>query len=188
MATPEDIKLTIKNHMPRHPVLVGCVRRNVWSGQSKQDWRRSRGVSLLALVGEMREVWHPDGAFDVHTYNDHLIVFRGGPWNTYWVKDIVDLWVITSQYFKWLSPTVYVLHEEKGTLDIKPIEMPAHEHATRYADIENRDPDADPPPRISKSTTHAVRVCRFCPHKTRCDALDTLRGDIQDYSPSYPKP
>ena len=190
MVASHNIEEVIRDSMPRYSPLVGCTRRNVWSkGHIKHDWRKSRGVALLNLAGTIIEVDTHTGPFDIFTHGKHMIVFRGGPWNLHWAKDIVHEWTLAKDQFDWLDSEVLVLHEEKGALDIKSIIVPTEENYTKQLkELKERDPFTEPPPRMEKSSPYNIRVCRFCPYKTRCDATDALQEETHDYAPNYPLP
>ena len=47
---------------------------------------------------------------------------------------------------------------------------------------------AVPPGRIPKNGPRALRTCRYCPVKLRCDATDKKDNNTNDWSPSYPFP
>jgi len=170
------------------PGLVGCQRRQHWLSGDGPPWRWVRGNALLELFALRTTFYTFCGPLEVYTYHNWLCVYRAGPWNTYWVEDFYDLWSLCKADIASadLSDTILVLHEDKGNLDIKYVPAPTNGEE-RVARME-ADYSTDPRGRISKATAHALKVCRFCPVKTRCDAHDKLKGEDHDWSPHYPIP
>lgn len=171
--------------------LLGCRRRNLW-GDDK-PWRDVRGNALLYVLGHRRSVTTPVGPLEYFAQRNHLLQFRGGPWKTYWTQDFLDLWCLATAYgSRPLDPTIIVLHENKGELDVKEIEVPERlqdrTEATARALTCVQELLEDPPGRISKADTRASHVCRYCPVKQRCDAIDETRGETDDWGPAYPRP
>ncbi len=84
-----------------------------------------------------------------------------------------------------LSPRVLVMHENKGIMVMRSVEFDKDFDQQVVTDILQSHQDQA---RISKATTRALKVCRWCPHKQRCDALDKLHGEDTDWHPDYPTP
>lgn len=170
------------------PGLVGCQRRQEWI-PGDPPWRWIRGNALLGVVGRKDLIFTPAGKMQAYFYADSLIVYRAGPWNTHWVEDFYDTWSLVRADEldpDDLSRTILVFHEDKGLLDIKKVPAPLdwRERVDRMVSDHKKEPRG----RISKATSHAIKVCRFCPVKYACDAHDKLRGEDTDWSPSYPQP
>lgn len=170
------------------PGLVGCVRRNKWSGQGTTPWRWLRGNALLATLGEKR-VCYVDvkpHIMEVYLFHDWLLLFRGGQWNMDWTEDFFDTWAIARATHPDISRTIMVLHENKGDLSIKQVSVPeSFDHEAR---LEALYVAYDTEARIAKNTPRALRTCKYCPHKQRCDALDKLHNQTSDWHESYPYP
>lgn len=169
--------------------LLGCVRRNLWSDE-EHPWRLVRGNALPALLGDRHTITTPTGPLDFFLLQDRwLLQFRGGQWNDYWKKDFFLLWSLITTYSTYdLSPTVLVLWENKGVLNPLHVEVPPNlEPETLAAEAVERY-NSDPPGRISKSGPQAMRICKHCPVKRQCDAVDKQEGDDGDWSEDYPFP
>lgn len=176
-------RLTLSN-----PGITGCRRRNVWTDEQTK-WSHLRGNALLAILGDRHEVNTPRGDFSFYLVGGRfLIQFRGGQWNMDWVEDFLDEWSVAVACGQLdLSHTIYVLVENKGQLTVTEVTVPDDHDADARAGQIFDELAANPPARISKGGARAMRVCRYCPCKMRCDATDTLQGDTQDWSPSYQK-
>ena len=171
------------------PGLVGCQRRAEWLSEEDVPWRWIRGNALLNLFGERKTIYTFAGPMEVYMYHNWLTLYRGGPWNTHWVEDFYDTWSLAVEdenLSEPLSGTIIVFHEDKGNLDLKI--LPAPEDPTVRVARMQHDSALTPRGRISKATNYAVKTCRWCPVKTRCDAHDKLRGEDGDHAPSYPTP
>jgi len=170
------------------PGMVGCQRRQEWI-PGDPPWRWIRGNALLGVVGRKDLIYTPAGPMELYFYSNFLLQYRAGPWNTHWVEDFYDTWSLVKA--DELEPddlanTILVFHEDKGLLDIK--QVPAPPDWRQRVDRMKEDYKKEPRGRISKATSHAIKVCRFCPVKYACDAHDKLRGEDKDWSPSYPQP
>jgi hypothetical protein len=168
----------------KDPGVIGCRRRNVWTDQ-QNSWQFLRGGAILAAVGELHEVEFHAGVFEFYVHDNCLLQFRGGPWRTYWIEDFYDAWAVASTFGPELDRQIRVFHESAGDIVVIDVDVPVHitPQARTLSIISEL--ESDPPGRIRKSGERAMRVCRYCPVKARCDAADTLRGDTQDWSPSY---
>ena len=167
--------------------LVGCQRRQQWMAKHEAPWRWIRGNALLEMFAEKRDIETQVGIMQVWVYEGHLCMYRAGPWNLHWTEDFYD----TLALCMWNSSVkndIIVLHEDKGILDIKHIKTPPTFDTVGRILRMGKDWDKTPRGRISKATSHAVKVCRFCPVKVRCDAHDKIRGEISDWSTAYPTP
>ena len=148
---------------------------------------------MLATVGDKKSMQTPVGELEFFMMEDfEVLQYRGGPWNLDWVEDMYDLWSLVWLYWdvdeNGISPTIIILHENHGELDIKEVAVPENLNPETRADFIIKGYNADPPVRIPKSGPRALRICPHCPHKIRCDAEDKLRGQDQDWSPNYPTP
>jgi hypothetical protein len=170
--------------------LVGCARRNAWAPDEAGGWRHVRGNALLAHLGDKYTAYvGPDGMTTEEFFarNERwLLQFRGGPWSMWWVEDFYDLWSIAAVGSALsLSPTIVVLNENKGDLDIKYVTVPDTLDPEERVDRLLAAATADPPERISKADARALRVCSHCPVRTRCNTLDKLHHEDLDWSPTY---
>jgi hypothetical protein len=173
-------------------VYSSCTRRRVWdlNGPPQADgWRYARGMMLLDYLVESCHLVKTPYPFHVFTHRNHMVAYRGGPWNPQWGSDLVDEWALYCYInpIAPLHPEIWVLHEHNGRLEIvvlpvEPFDIDAHAKELL------KKTEADPPTRIRKDTVYAAKVCRFCPHKRTCDATDALRNQTDDYSPNYPIP
>jgi hypothetical protein len=169
------------------PGLVGCQRRQQWV-TDKIPWRWVRGNAVLEVMATKKPFYTFAGPQEEYFLHDFLCMYRGGPWNTHWVEDFYDTWALAKEAdeYEALRNTILVFHEDKGHLDIKQLPAPS-DWPERLARME-QNYMKDPRGRISKATSYALKVCRFCPVKTRCDAHDKLKGEDNDWSPNYPTP
>lgn len=172
------------------PGFVGCTRRTMWD--DAPAWRTARSNALLALLGELGYAYTPAGGFEFFAlHSTWLLQFRGGQWNDYWYDDFFTTWSVVKNYSDLtdtLSRTIIVLQENKGELEIHHVTVPEDLDHEGICERKLFGIQADPPGRIAKNTPRAVRVCRYCPVKQRCDAMDVLKGEQEDWSPSYPRP
>ncbi len=169
--------------------LLGCRRRNAWDGDTAPAWRWLRGNALLALVGTLDRFDDDDlGLFSCFMWKSQILQFRGGPWNLGWVHDFQEIWSLIKYNYSDVSKDIIVLHEDKGQLDIKTISIL---DALDWKSVRQKvldDLSSDPVGRIHKNTPRALKICRHCPHKQRCDAFDQLHNDTTDWHPKYPQP
>lgn len=188
MATAKELKADLTRWLTlADPGLIGCQRRNVWTGGTKPNLR---GNSLLAMLGDKTTVETPVGPLEYYRHYDTILQFRGGPWQDHWADDFSVLWSVINTYgtIK-LAPHIMLIQENQGELDV--VEVPILERTRDVADalaravIEGR--KSNPPARIAKNTNRAFRTCTGCPHRTRCNAADLLAGATQDWSDSYRK-
>lgn len=169
--------------------VVGCQRRQQWTPPDL-PWRWIRGNALLSIVCNKKTFYTFCGPQENFFYDNFLCLYRAGPWNTYWVEDFYDTWSLVRADEipgdRELFNTIIVFHENKGELDLKAVPAPKdwQERVNRMEEDWNKDPRG----RISKATSHALKVCRFCPVKVKCDAHDRLKGEDDDWSPNYPTP
>ena len=167
--------------------LVGCRRRGRWSFHEEAPWSFVRGNALLAVIGEKKSLATDYGMQEFYTLYDNLLQFRGGPWNLDWTEDFYDLWSIIMVHAE-LSRTIIVVHENRGELDIKEVEVPEALDPQHRVEKMLAEYASNPPGRIPKSGQRAARICPHCPYKQRCDAEDILQGQQDDWSPTYPTP
>lgn len=106
------------------------------------------------------------------------------------MEDLFDTWALHATYgdLPDLSPLILVLHEDHGQLDVKEVPVPESMNPQHRAEKIIAEATSDPPKRIPKSGARAYRICPHCPVKQRCDAQDQLRGDTDDWAPTYPQP
>lgn len=168
--------------------LIGCRRRGVWSQKAEQPWSFLSGNAVLRTLGNRRTAFTPAGPFDYLVYDGHLLLFRGGEFQSYWLEDARDAYALAKQYGHLAKDVVFLLVERRGELDVHEVDISQNLDYTTRAEEIVEEAQADPPGRISKATHRALRVCRYCPVKQRCDAQDKLRGEDDDWSTSYPTP
>lgn len=174
------------------PGLVGCRRRGVWNEDQDISYRWFRGNALLGVVGVPASMNTPAGWLQYYEYDSTTLVilqFRGGKWNPDWTVEFYDLWSLVHEYSGAKpEPYIMVLHEYRGDLDVKKIDIPEALNPQVRVEKILAEFTSEPPGRIPKSGPRAARICPHCPFKQRCDATDTLRGETNDYSPTYPMP
>lgn len=173
--------------------LVGCRRRNAYDVEagSTPTWALVRGNALLALVGTKHGIHTPVGYHEFFMLKDHwLLFFRAGQWRDYWMDDFKDLWALVAAYDPSLdlSSSVVVLVEDQSQLTARAIEVKSLiPDPKRRAGAVISGALADPPDRITKADARAHKVCRFCPHRAKCNAQDILDNATNDWSESYRK-
>lgn len=163
--------------------LQGCRRRGEWT-EGEIPWSWLSGNALLHVLGDKIEAG-PVEAFVLH--GRWLLQFRGGPRQDYWYEDFYDLWSLVKTYgdLPDFSRTIIFLNENQGDLTVYYISAPDHMNAEHRASRIMSEARSDPPGRIPKSGSRAMKVCRYCPVRARCDAEDELRGDTDDWSTAY---
>lgn len=170
----------------KDPGFIGCRRRGKWSSQSS-TWRFMRGNALLAQLGSKTQLETPAGPFEYYTLADHLLQFRGGPFSPHWLEDFYDAWAV-AQYWnsnEELSRHIILVHEDRGNMQLEVHSVPESiDAAVRAAKILT-ELQADPPGRISKATAYAIKVCRFCPVRIRCNTQDKFEGNMVDWSTAF---
>lgn len=174
----------------RKPLAVGCIRRNWW-GRWDLDWRAQRGNAVLSALGsavrpvqDLEREW----GWDADLIDDYLVFFRAGPFKDYWLRDINETWALFVDEFA--PPKGIVLFwENNGELAITSIPEPEDPKDLVLQMIDRLEPWAaggvDNPPRIRKDGDRASTWCRFCPFKARCDAVDVLDEDTDDWPDGY---
>ncbi len=156
--------------------LVGCMRQNAWSARTR--WQDYRGKAILMALGKMQH-HHSDlcGDYDTYAYGDYLLQYRGGHKKVWWEHDITKLLAVTQIYVGCI-----LIQEVDGELHQHYIPAPSQEEAKhlllalreRWSSLE----------RIAKNTQRAY-MCRYCPVKARCDALDVEQGQTDDWPDHY---
>ena len=168
--------------------LIGCRRRGAWS-PGEPPWSFLSGNAVLRTIGQRRTAMTPAGPFDYIEHSNYLLLFRGGDFQSYWLEDAFDAYALVREYSPHkIEPTIMLLQEHRGQMDVHAIDVPDSLDYTERAEEIVEEAQAEPPGRISKATHRALRTCRYCPVKQRCDATDKLRGEDNDWSTNYPIP
>lgn len=186
MTISQELKKAIEEPLrSRDGYILGCRRRNIWAPSA--SFRHNRGNALLAMAGEKYSVHGPTGEpIDFWLYRNHyLMMFRAGEWKQYWSEDFNVLWAYIDSCWD-IGDKVLVVHENKGKLNVVELGV---SKGVAYDALEKalEDLRVDPPGRLAKNTPRAYHVCRFCPVKQRCDAMDQLRGETDDWGANYKK-
>jgi hypothetical protein len=165
--------------------LMGCVRRNVWTeGAEAQTWKWRRGTALLAVAAHKSAFVWPGGVFDCFsTFTQDglvLFIFRGGKPKPWWRDDAMVLAGAIATNSAFVLAGVCVVFEVDGALHERYFEAPAEEAAARYMEaLEGW--KGEHPTRINKQSPRGTVICKSCPVKNRCDALDMELGETGDW-------
>lgn len=166
--------------------LLGCHRRNMWEG-GNASYRMLRGNALLDLASKHRYMIRgPTGPIDFYVdINGRLLQFRAGSWKSYWVDDMFLLWSIISPHME-IPREITLLWEREGDLEVLEIVVPSREKPEAEVAAAVQSLMSNPPGRLAKNSQRAYHVCRYCPSKLKCDAVDVSRGETQDWGDGYP--
>ena len=185
----ESLKTKLRNQLElADPGFIGCVRRNLLADETPK-WSWISGNALSALVGEKHDIETPVGTFQAFLLKDRwLLQFRGGTWNDYWYDDFFLTWAVINEYSDLdLSRTIIVFHENRGQLTVRNVVVPDHYDPSAEVADALAQMESDPPGRLNKSRPRALRVCRYCPMLTRCNAIDQANGDTDDWHHEFPR-
>jgi hypothetical protein len=167
----------------RPPVEIGCPRRNAL-GPEMAPWRIIRGNLICMAFGAFKvHLTSPisQREFDVlMNEQGRVVTFRAGPWRDWWVRDIQELATLVRAAGQEISGVqVYYEYDD----DISIIELDVKELDLGRL-IHDRWTEGDVIPRINKSHPRA-KACWYCPIKRRCDSMDELWGDTDDWPAGY---
>lgn len=165
----------------RDSEVLGCPRRNRWSGQRKL-WRILRGNTILAALGTRVTFDTAIGPVDVFIRDTTLLAYRGGKWKSWWIEDLTLLLALCHMSGINVIQAA-LLQELDSKLTTHYIGAPPHEEAGRLvsAAIERWRSEA----RIPKNSGRAAVTCPWCPVKAACDAKDLERGETADWPSDY---
>lgn len=161
--------------------LLGCPRRNRWTGKA---WRSDVGAAVLALLGQKVTVAWEGGESDVFISQEgSLLLWRAGPWRDWWVEDAMLLAGMVRASGASAVPGVLVLHELDGKTEMRYLETPVSTAGRSYVETAAAWAAGgdEAPPRWNRRGQRARRVCPRCPVRQRCEAVDRVKGTTQDW-------
>jgi hypothetical protein len=167
---------------------VGCMRRNVWSGV---PWSHARGNAVLQATGALAYV--VSGLYshgEVYILDDWLLLWRAGAWKEYWENDARELAALVMSEHK--LGGVAVVWEYNGRLRVREFSAPQEAEQNdllrrmkERAGNWNGDPDSEPPPPRVRKDGPRRGGCFYCPVKARCDAMDRIFSQCDDWASDY---
>ena len=165
-----------------HPFpLIGCPRRNRWSGCQAYE----AGTVVLFTIGNGVRVRWPGGETTVWMASPFdmgaLLLWRSGPWRDWWIDDAIVLGgMLQAQW--WTGAEAVVLHEVDGRIHVRYLDIPSEAVAT-YEHLKEKwlTGGEDHPPRWNRRSPRARMGCPRCPVRQRCESLDRETGQTQDW-------
>jgi len=161
--------------------LLGCPRRNRWSGR---PWRTDVGAAVLALLGQKVTVAWAGGESDVFlTPQGSLLLWRGGPWRSWWQDEAILLAGMVRASGASPVPGVLVIFEVDGKAAMRYLEapVPAAERSYEETAAAWAVGGEDAPPRWHRRSERAKVICPKCPVRQRCEAIDRVNGATADW-------
>lgn len=192
MSSHSEIRASLLRVLtPEGHELLGCHRRNRWHGERGDPpaWRFVEGNAVLDAIADRYEIPVASGLMTSWLISSRFLCrWHGGEWGYWVVNDALDHWALIQEKHTHISHRIYVLHEYKGNLDVKAVDVPDDFDPVSRREEIFTSLYSEEPGRIPKSGARAIRTCKWCHFKQRCDALDKLHGDTGDWSPNYPIP
>lgn len=185
-----DMVVDLINKLRLRQPFNGCMRRNKWDLRAPKYSLVKGNAVLLQLGAECVTIDTPVGPSDhmvIRGRDSRVILFRAGPWRSYWLDDArQEIELLRAGGFP-VSEIALIAHENQGDLVLKEVDL--GDHSLHYtADVEELTRKYNSNTRIPKNTERALRICRSCPVKSRCDGTDREQGETGDWHPQYPFP
>ena len=182
-----DLVVELIDNLTLRQPLSGCMRRNQWDLR-KPKYSLVKGNAVLFTMGAERvTISTPAGPSDHMILGTKVCLFRAGPWRPYWVDDAHAEIKLLRVCGIAAHDVALIAHENKGELVVK--EVDCGDHPDCYmSDLTSLFKFYKEQDRILKHDQRALRICRSCPVKQKCDALDRERGETSDWHIDYPFP
>lgn len=193
--TAETLEKQLKHMLYcQPPVLVGCVRQNVWTGMDwAKSWRVMRGNSILHLIATREEITTPVDSFCIYygpsfpNNKIDLYHFRGGKRKGWWEMDLDLTAALVETYSNFRVSGSTLVNEVDGELVTLYFEytdtVAAKSEELANGALQNYHPNN--PKRINKSSGRAAVSCKWCPVKSACDSFDLTEGGTEDWPRGY---
>ncbi len=185
MGTVDPLEELMDVLCARPPVLVGCIRRNVWVGWDEEKYWRMN--ALLHCIGQRCEVHYPLGSFTVWVRTNSegaydLLQIRGGRYKNYWEQDCNNIAALVNAYTDFDVIGTLLLHEFDNAIRVRYYACPANAQAVVNGLMEiYHSGTKESPVRITKDSQRGRIYCYRCPVRKRCEAKDIELGEILDW-------